>query len=274
VINVFIGYDPRESIAYHVLSHSIMRRASAPVAIIPLYLPYLESAGLYKRPRDPNQSTEFTFSRFLAPYLAGFKGPSIFMDCDMLCLGDIVELVDIARKDPYQDVFVVKHMYQPREETKFLGHKQTTYPCKNWSSLMVFNGHRSAVRRLRPDYVSEATAMQLHQFKWADSVGELPVAWNHLVGELPPNPDAKLVHFTQGGPYFTEYRHCEYAHQWFAECANATHAENREKNLQEQSQSSMIVSNLIERNYADLQTEGQTEAQTQATRKTVRRTRH
>lgn len=267
-INVMIGYDPREAIAYHVLAHSIMRRASAPVSITPLYLPYLEKAGLYSRPRDPMQSTDFTFSRFLVPYLSGFKGISIFLDSDMLCLGDITELVDIARKDPYQDVFVRKHHYHPTTERKFLDQPQTVYPCKNWSSLMVFNGHRARVRELRPEYVNNASAMVLHQFRWADSVGELPVEWNHLVGESPPNPDAKLVHFTLGGPYFEQYKHCEFAHQWFAEASNALHAENR---LQQQSQSTMMARDLIENNYAHLQTEGKTPTPPQTKAATVRR---
>jgi hypothetical protein len=37
------------------------------------------------------------------------------------------------------------------------------------------------------------------------------------VGYDAPDPGAKLVHYTIGGPYFEEYRDCEYAAQWFAE---------------------------------------------------------
>src|SRR5437879_1862778 len=129
-LNVCIGYDSNESLAYHVLCHSIMKRASQPVSITPLYLPQLRSIGAYTRKRDPRQSTDFTYSRFLTPWLSGFNGPSIFMDCDMLCLGDICELAEIALSDPYKDVLVVKHDYTPSTDKKFLGKEKTAYPCK------------------------------------------------------------------------------------------------------------------------------------------------
>ncbi|SRR6266404_242780 len=222
MLNVFIGFDENESLAYHVLAHSIMRRASKPVGIVPLYLPQLRNLGIYTRKRDPKQSTDFTYSRFLTPYLAN-GGISIFMDCDMLCLGDICQLEEIAYADPYKDVFVVKHDYTPSTETKFLQQPQTTYPCKNWSSVMVFNGHRFPVRSLTPEYVNNASAMELHQFKWStpDCIGGLNSEWNHLVGEYPPNKHAKLVHFTLGGPWFPQYSQCEFADEWLEEYDNA-----------------------------------------------------
>lgn len=218
MLNIFIGYDKRETVSFHVLSHSIMERASGPVSITPLYLPQLRKSGIYTREKTANESTDFTFSRFLTPYLAS-SVTSIFMDCDMLCLGDIYELASYATKDLYKDVFVVKHDYTPKLENKFLNQKQTLYPCKNWSSVMVFNGHRSSVKDLHPYYVNNASPMELHQFKWTnkDSIGELPKEWNHLVGEYKPNPDAKLVHFTRGGPWFNEYSDCEYSEEWFKE---------------------------------------------------------
>lgn len=225
MLNVVIGYDPRESVAYHVLAHSIMRRASKPVTIMPLYLPQLIAAGIYKRERDPGQTTDFTFSRFLTPWLTSkCGGRSIFMDCDMLCLGDIWELERLAADQLYKDVCVVQHCYTPNPDPKFLGQPQTDYPCKNWSSLMVFNGHRTAVKRLMPSYVNEASAMALHRFEWASpsGVGHLPLEWNHLVGEYEPNPDAKLVHFTRGGPWFPEFDGCEFSEAWHAEFEDMT----------------------------------------------------
>lgn len=222
MLNVCIGFDQNESVAYHVLCHSILRRASGPVSFSPIYLGNLRAA--YTRPRDPHQSTDFTFARFLTPWLTNFRGISIFMDCDMLCRGDVYELANYAWRDPYQDVLVVKHQYTPKTGTKFLNQKQTEYPKKNWSSVMVFNGFRTPVHRLTPDYVNQATGMALHQFHWATAVGELPPEWNHLVGEYAPNPLAKLAHFTLGGPYFDDYRDCEFADEWRAELASMTHA--------------------------------------------------
>ena len=42
MIHVFIGYDPRETVAYSVLAHSIQARASQPVSISPLRLSQLQ----------------------------------------------------------------------------------------------------------------------------------------------------------------------------------------------------------------------------------------
>ncbi len=214
MINVFIGFDPRETVAFHVLSHSIHARATQPVSITPLMLSELGS--ILTRERHPLQSTEFSFSRFLAPYLSGYSGWSVFMDCDMLMLDDISRLY--AQRDESFAVMVVKHDHVPKENRKFLDQPQTPYPKKNWSSVMLFNNARC--RALSPDYVNTASGLELHQFKWlADDnlIGGLPGQWNHLVGYHPPRKGMSLVHYTLGGPYFNEYRDCEYAQEWRCE---------------------------------------------------------
>lgn len=220
MIRVFIGFDGNETVAYHVLAHSIMRHASEPVSITPLMLRQLPLT----RERTPTQSTEFSFSRFLVPWLCGYEGEAIFMDCDMLCRTDIASL----RADRQSAVSVVKHDYEPRPEDKFLGQRQSIYAKKNWSSLMVFNN--SACRKLTPEYVNTASGLELHQFKWLPSdawIGSLPVEWNHLVGEYAPNPAAKIVHFTRGGPWFDEYRDCEFAAPWRSEVSGMMHSKQR-----------------------------------------------
>jgi hypothetical protein len=214
MIRVFVGYDPREAVAYNVLAHSIRARASRPVAIAPLALSQL--GGLMTRERHPLQSTDFSFSRFLTPYLSDFDGWSIFMDCDMLVLDDIAKLYDL-RDDRYA-VMVVKHEHTPQEDIKFLDQPQSKYDKKNWSSVMLFNNARCTA--LAPEYVNRASGLELHQFKWLgdDSlIGELPHRWNHLVGYDAPRPGMSLVHYTLGGPYFDEYRDCEYSQEWFAD---------------------------------------------------------
>lgn len=222
-LKVYIGYDPKEPITWHVLAHSIMARSSGPVQICPISLTTLR--GIFTRQRDAGQSTDFTYARFLTPWLAG-PGVSIFLDGDMLCLCDIWELEKLARENPYADVLCVKHDYKPQGERKFLGNTQTRYPCKNWSSLMIFNGHRQNVRRLTPEFVNTASPMDLHQFRWATDVGEIPVEFNHLVGEYPCNPDAKIVHFTLGAPCFRSYQSCEFSEQWFEELGRMTHCDD------------------------------------------------
>jgi hypothetical protein len=210
-IPVTIGFDPREAAAFSVLAHSIHARASEPVAITPLMLPQLKR--VLTRERHPLQSTDFSFSRFLTPYLAHYAGWSIFMDCDMLMLADIARLW--ALRDERYAVMVVKHDHVPRETVKFLGEPQSKYEKKNWSSVMLFNNARC--RALTPQYVNTASGLELHQFKWLGDdrlIGALPGAWNHLVGYDAPRADAALVHYTLGGPYFAEYADCEYAQEW------------------------------------------------------------
>jgi hypothetical protein len=214
MIRVFIGYDPREAVAYSVLAYSIQARASQPVSVTPLMLTQLN--GILTRERHPLQSTDFSFSRFLTPHLSGYEGWSAFMDCDMLMLEDIARLWQL--RDERYAVMVVKHNHVPQETVKFLGEPQTKYEKKNWSSVILFNNARC--RALTPEYVNKASGLELHQFKWLgndDLIGALPDRWNHLVGYNPARPDAALVHYTLGGPYFDEYRRCEYATEWFAE---------------------------------------------------------
>jgi hypothetical protein len=194
------------------LAHSILTRASIPVAIIPLVQSQLRAMGCYTRTRGPTESTEFSLTRFLVPYLSGFRGVSVFMDCDMLCLADVAELLPARGA-----VSVCQHDYTPSTETKMEGQVQTAYPRKNWSSLMVFNN--ASCLTLQPDYINQATGLSLHRFHWKDdkAIGSLPLEWNWLVGEYEPNPNAKLLHYTLGGPWFSDYQGCDYADLWHAE---------------------------------------------------------
>ena len=214
MIRIFIGFDARETVAWHVLTHSIMARSSQPVSFVPLALQNLK--GVFTRERNPLQSTDFAFTRFLTPYLSGYEGWSIFMDCDMLVRDDIAKLWD-ARDDRYA-VMCVKHDHRPSETVKFHNEKQTAYAKKNWSSVMLFNNAKC--RALTPEFVNTASGLELHQFKWLpgdDLIGELPVRWNYLVGSTEGVPDPGNVHFTVGGPYFKEFARCEYADDWFRE---------------------------------------------------------
>lgn len=182
-MNIYIGLDLRQPIAAQVLMHSVYTRASKPVCITPLVLSQL--------PIKRRGLTDFTFSRYLVPYLSDFVGRSIFMDADMLCLGDVYELMDLA--DPLAAVSVVKN------KQRF-----------EWPSLMVFNN--AMCRQLTPEWIdNKETAPQ--SLSWARQVGELPPDWNHLVGYDRHGP-AKLVHFTSGIPCWPETKDCEYAAEW------------------------------------------------------------
>jgi hypothetical protein len=111
-------------------------------------------------------------------------------------------------------LLVVKHDYTPKTATKFFGQQQTVYPRKNWSSLMVFNNARC--HNLTPEDVNSASALELHRFKWMDdeAVGSLPLEWNWLVGEYEPNAEAKILHYTLGGPWFHEYDNRDHSEEW------------------------------------------------------------
>jgi len=212
MINIFIGYDSKEKVAYNVLSHSIIQNSTKPVAITPIALNHLKDD--FVRERNALSSTEFSFSRFMIPHLMNYQGWALFMDCDMLMFEDISELWRM--RDDSKAIQVCKHDYVPKEKTKFLGQTQTAYPKKNWSSFMLMNCKKCS--SLTPDYVNRASGLELHQFKWLEGdhlIGDLPLEWNWLVGEYEHKDDVKNVHYTKGGPWFEEYARCDYSQDWF-----------------------------------------------------------
>jgi lipopolysaccharide biosynthesis glycosyltransferase len=202
---IFIGYDEREAIAYHVLCHSILRRATRPVTIAPLRRELLAAAG-FTRPRGEHDSTEFAISRFMVPALCGYEGRALFMDCDMLVLDDITTLADFDMRG--KPVACVQHAYTPRGERKFLDQRQSRYARKNWSSVILFD--TSLCHRLHVNAVNNANVLDLHQFRWLydDEIAALPARWNNLIGEeceLPVPVESSVLHYTRGGPWFKEY---------------------------------------------------------------------
>ena len=212
MINIFIGYDNKERVAYNVLSHSIIQNSTKPVAITPIALNNLKDD--FVRERNNLSSTEFSFSRFMIPHLMNYQGWALFMDCDMLMFEDVAELWRM--RDDSKAIQVCKHDYVPKEKTKFLGQVQTAYPKKNWSSFMLMNCKKCTT--LTPDYVNKASGLELHQFKWLESedlIGDLPLEWNWLVGEYEHKEDVKNVHYTEGGPWFPDYKDCDYSQDWF-----------------------------------------------------------
>ena len=116
---IFIGFDPRESIAYHVLEHSLRKHSSIPLAITPLSRNNL--LPVFNREKSSSESTDFSFSRFLVPYLCDYKGWALFMDCDMLFRDDVAELAALCNPIGawYRSVYCVQHDYESTVTTKF-----------------------------------------------------------------------------------------------------------------------------------------------------------
>jgi lipopolysaccharide biosynthesis glycosyltransferase len=212
-IPIFIGYDPREAIAFHTCVNSIVRHASQPVSIMPLALNNFQD---YTETHTDG-SNQFIYSRFLVPHLMDYQGQAIFMDGDMIVRGDIAELW--AMRDLGKDVQVVKHDYKTRMPVKYLGSKNEDYPRKNWSSVMIFNCQNFPTKKLTPDYIQKSTGAHLHRFEWTtdDRVGALPPEWNWLPDEYGANPDAKLLHYTLGTPCFHEFATTTMADEWHRE---------------------------------------------------------
>jgi len=214
-MKVFVGYDTREDIAYQVCKHSIKSKSKL-ADVRPLKQQELRDAGWYTRPIDKLASTEFTFTRFLIPELTNFQGWALFMDCDMILTTDIKELFDQA--DPKYAVMCVQHDYTPKEGTKMDGQKQTIYPRKNWSSVMLFNCAHPSNAALTMDLVNnpEINGAYLHRFSWLkdEEIGELDHTWNYLVGVYDDIDTPNLIHYTEGGPWFENYRDCEFADLW------------------------------------------------------------
>jgi hypothetical protein len=193
MLKIFCGWDSRQPLSYNVLAHSIVSRASVPVSIIPL--------NIRAMPITRVGLTEFTWSRFLVPYLCDFEGSAIFMDSDMLCLGDIAKIsgkFDYENEPPAVRVSKNKHRFE-------------------WASLIYFHCAHPSNRILTPDFVSSAPA--LHGMQWLNprEVGELQGEWNFLAGYDDPIPNPKIVHYTQGLPIYPETEGTPFAAEWKAE---------------------------------------------------------
>lgn len=223
MIPIFIGYDTRETIAYHVCSNSIIRTASCPVTISPLSLRLLNN---YTESHTDG-SNQFVYTRFLVPELMNYKGWAIFMDGDMVVTEDIQQLWNL--RDDTKAVMVVKHNYKTKASTKYLGSKNEDYPRKNWSSVILWNCGHPANQQISADYICSKTGSDLHQFKWLadDLIGELPIEWNWLADEFGYNQQAKLIHYTLGTPCFEQYKQTPMADVWHNELYLTQFFQNR-----------------------------------------------
>jgi lipopolysaccharide biosynthesis glycosyltransferase len=214
-INIFIGLDEPHKIAYDVCKYSIeTNNKKYKLKIQPINYNTITE---YNRKKDEFESTQFSFARFFAPYLCEYKGISIFCDGDFLFLNSIDELIDLY--DSEYAVMCCKHDYVPANQIKMGNKKQSIFPKKNWSSLMIFNNEHPKIKTLNPLTLNNQSGGFLHQFKYLDDVeiGSLPLQWNWLVDYYsePKDGTPKALHFTDGGPWLEQYKKCEYSNLWF-----------------------------------------------------------
>lgn len=210
MIRLFVGFDQREAVAYHVFCQSVIDCTSAPVSITPLALSMLK--GYQETHADG--SNAFIYTRFLTPFLADYSGWAIFADGDMICRSDLVDLWNL--RDDRFAIQVVKHDYKTKASQKYLGNKNENYPRKNWSSLMLFNCSHVKHKILTPEFLQRQTGKFLHRFEWLEDaeIGTLPISWNWLTTEYDDNYSADLLHYTLGTPCFSDYTNAPMSNVW------------------------------------------------------------
>ena len=209
-VNVVVGYDEREAVAYHTCIESIISNSSTHINITPLCLKHFKKY----RENHTDGSNEFIYSRFLVPYLFKFKGWVIYIDGDMVCLDDIKKLWDL--RDNKFAMQVVKHEYKTKMTEKYFGNKNENYPRKNWSSVILWNCNHVDNNCLIPEFVNKKSGAYLHRFQWLSDaqIGELDKVWNWLAIEYEDNQNANIVHYTLGTPCFDEFRDTSMAKYW------------------------------------------------------------
>jgi hypothetical protein len=227
-LRIFIGFDVREAAAFQVCRQSI-RRFDRYIAVDGLILPALQARGLYRRPTERRlgrlwdcisgapMATEFALSRFLVPELCrgvGWYSWALFMDSDTMWRVPPAELRALLDDD--KAVMCVQHEHDPANAIKMDDQVQTSYPRKNWSSFLAFNCSHPANDTLALDFVNSVRGLDLHRLCWLDDseIGALPAEWNYLVGHTSDVTDPKIVHWTDGGPWFPAFENAEFADEW------------------------------------------------------------
>ena len=210
LLNIFVGFDQKEAIAYHTFVQSLIENSTIPLSITPLAENNLD----HYSEKHTDGTNRFTYSRFLVPYLMNFKGWGIFADGDMVCLSDIKNLKSYF--DPKKAVTVVKHNYKTKYKTKYFGQKNEDYPRKNWSSVIIWNCEHPKNKILTPEFIGQKEGSFLHRFKWLNDteIGDLPKSWNWLAMEYEEKKDLDLIHYTLGTPCFKEYSNKPLAKFW------------------------------------------------------------
>ena len=129
-MKIYIGYDKKNALAYEVCVASLIQHASIPLEIVPVkdwllrrdklfWRSYLvDEKGQHVDRNDRSAfSTDFSFTRFCVPAMAGYQDEWVlFIDSDTMFRDDIAKLVKTLCSD--YAVYCVKHEHKPYEESK------------------------------------------------------------------------------------------------------------------------------------------------------------
>lgn len=90
--------------------------------------------------------------------------------------------------------------------------------------MVLWNCGHPANEPVKLSLINAESGAYLHRFSWITDdnlIGAVPYTWNFLVdwytveemnGKLPG-----AIHYTEGGPWFPDYRNTDYAKEWFDE---------------------------------------------------------
>ena len=209
-LTIYIGYDSKMNDLEGVCETSIRETIknswfSGSGGELMHYEPVIKMLDISKLPdynrEYANQSTEFTYSRFLIPHLENYEGFSLFIDNDFIFKKSLLPMFYYL--NPNDAIACIKYPHYEHDETKFDGEVNIDYPCKLWSSMMFFNNSHEDCKKLTPEVVNTWTGKQLHQFEWTDAISEIPQKYIFVEGY--DNPEEKWdytgIHYTRGGPW-------------------------------------------------------------------------
>ena len=208
MITLYIGFDSSnhgQQVAFDVCKRSVLRFTND-INIVKLSKQNLKDKRIYLRDNDNDASTEFTYTRFLVPFLNSYDGYAIFCDSDFIWRCDINELKQYF--DNSKAISCIQHKYDKcNSSLKMDGLKQEWYPRKNWSSLMIFNCSHPDCGNLTIDSIAHQTPQWLHRMVWTidENIGSIMKTYNYLLGYYNDDDDPKVVHLTDGGPWHNDW---------------------------------------------------------------------
>jgi hypothetical protein len=189
MIFVFVGTDLRSYPADLVLEHSIRRHTTEDVSIEWMRAGKGEFAGWRMDNHDlpytgQGWATLFTCFRYAVPELMGCQGRAIYLDSDMLVLGDIAKLWRCGDRPgpPWRCV-------SPHQEAK-----RTDVSVINCGDFAGAEWWPSMAKMKRSGMLGVHYRQILKEHRFIAS--DLPAEWNCLDAAT---PGAKLVHFTSMG---------------------------------------------------------------------------